>query len=159
MNTTTPGGNMAVTLHSSRFGVLEIPEEAVIEFPSGLIGLGGTRYALLARNDDSAFVWLHSLDDPDLAVPVTNPFRFFDGFEVELADEEAARIGLTEADDPTVYVTVRATDSLEGFSANLYAPILISSGRGHQVINQSADAPVRAPLFQRPAPGERVQAA
>jgi flagellar assembly factor FliW len=159
MNNTTPGGNMAVTLHSSRFGVLEIPEEAVIEFPSGLIGLGGTRYALLARNDDSAFVWLHSLDDPDLAVPVTNPFRFFDGFEVELADEEAARIGLTEADDPAVYVTVRATDSLEGFSANLYAPILISSGRGHQVINQSADAPVRAPLFQRPAPGERVQAA
>jgi flagellar assembly factor FliW len=159
MNTTTPGGNMAVTLHSSRFGVLEIPEEAVIEFPSGLIGLGGTRYALLARNDDSAFVWLHSLDDPDLAVPVTNPFRFFDRFEVELSDEEAARIGLTDDDDPTVYVTGRATDSLEGFSANLYAPILISSGRGHQVINQSADAPVRAPLFQRPAPGERVQAA
>ena len=104
-----------VTLHSSRFGVLEIPEEAVIEFPSGLIGLGGTRYALLARSDDSAFVWLHSLDDHELAVPVTNPFRFFDDFEVELSDEEAARIGLTEADDPTVYVTVRATDSLEDF--------------------------------------------
>jgi flagellar assembly factor FliW len=159
MNTTTPGGNMAVTLHSSRFGDLEIPDEAVIEFPNGLIGLGGTQYALLARDDDSAFVWLHSLDDPDLAVPVTNPFRFFDHFEIELADDEAARIGLTEADDPAVYVTVRATDSLEDFSANLYAPILISSGRGHQVINQSADAPVRAPLFERPATGERVQAA
>ncbi|HEX5901264.1 MAG TPA: flagellar assembly protein FliW [Solirubrobacteraceae bacterium] len=159
MNTTTPGGNMAVTLHSSRFGDLEIPDEAVIEFPNGLIGLGGTQYALLARDDDSAFVWLHSLDDPYLAVPVTNPYRFFDHFEVELADDEAARIGLTEADDPAVYVTVRATDSLEDFSANLYAPILISSGRGHQVINQSADAPVRAPLFERPATGERVQAA
>ena len=70
MNTTTPGGNMAVTLHSSRFGDLEIPDEAVIEFPYGLIGLGGTQYALLARDDDSAFVWLHSLDDPDLAVPL-----------------------------------------------------------------------------------------
>jgi flagellar assembly factor FliW len=150
---------MAVTLHSSRFGVLEIPDEAVIEFPSGLIGLGGTNYALLARNEDSAFVWLHSLDDPDLAVPVTNPFRFFTAFEVELSDEEAARIGLSETDDPAVYVTVRATDSLEDFSANLYAPILISGGRGHQVINQSADAPVRAPLFERPAKDERVQAA
>ena len=41
---------MAVTLQSSRFGALEIPDEAVIEFPSGLIGLGGKRYALLARN-------------------------------------------------------------------------------------------------------------
>jgi flagellar assembly factor FliW len=150
---------MAVTLHSSRFGALEIPDEAVIEFPSGLIGLGGTHYALLARNEDSAFVWLHSLDDPDLAVPVTNPFRFFTTFEVELSDDEAARIGLSETDDPAVYVTVRATDSLEDFSANLYAPILISGGRGHQVINQSADAPVRAPLFERPATDDRVQAA
>jgi flagellar assembly factor FliW len=150
---------MAVTLHSSRFGALEIPDEAVIEFPSGLIGLGGTRYALLARNEDSAFVWLHSLDDPDLAVPVTNPFRFFTTFEVELSDDEAARIGLSETDDPAVYVTVRATDSLKDFSANLYAPILISGGRGHQVINQSADAPVRAPLFERPATDDRVQAA
>ena len=149
---------MAVTLHSSRFGVLEIPDEAVIEFPSGLIGLGGTRYALLARNEDSAFVWLHSLDDPDLAVPVTNPFRFFAGFEVELSDDEAERIGLTDADDPAVYVTVRAADSLEDFSANLYAPILITGGRGHQVINQFADAPVRAPLFQRPATEEIVAA-
>jgi flagellar assembly factor FliW len=157
-NTTTPGGNMAVTLHSSRFGVLEIPDEAVIEFPSGLIGLGGTRYALLARNEDSAFVWLHSLDDPDLAIPVTNPFRFFTTFEVELDDDEAERIGITDADDTAVYVTVRAADALEDFSANLYAPILISGGRGHQVINQSADAPVRAPLFQRPATEEIVAA-
>ncbi len=149
---------MAVTLHSSRFGVLEIPGEAVIEFPSGLIGLGGTRYALLARNEDSAFVWLHSLDDPDLAVPVTNPFRFFASFEVELDDDEADRIGLSDDDDTAVYVTVRAADALEDFSANLYAPILISGGRGHQVINQSADAPVRAPLFQRPATEEIVAA-
>jgi flagellar assembly factor FliW len=159
MTNMTPGGNMAVTLHSTRFGVLEIPDEAVIEFPSGLIGLGGSRYALLARNEDSAFVWLHSLEDPDLAVPVTNPFRFFADFEVELSDDEAARIGLTEADDPSVYVTVRATESLEGFSANLYAPILISGGHGHQVINQSANAPVRAPLFERPAAEGQVQAA
>jgi flagellar assembly factor FliW len=153
-NPTTPGGKMAVMLQSSRFGVLEIPDEAVIEFPNGLIGLGGTHYALLARNEDSAFVWLHSTTDPDLAVPVTNPFRFFTEFEVELSDDEAERIGLTEADDPAVYVTVRAADSLEDFSANLYAPILISGGRGHQVINQSADSPVRAPLFTRPATEE-----
>ena len=149
---------MAVTLQSSRFGVLEIPDEAVIEFPSGLIGLGGTRYALLARNEDSAFVWLHSMDDPELAIPVTNPFRFFASFEVELDDVEADRIGISDDDDTAVYVTVRAADALEHFSVNLYAPILISGGRGHQVINQSDDAPVRAPLFQRPATEEIVAA-
>jgi flagellar assembly factor FliW len=138
---------MAVTVHSSRFGTLEVPHDAVVEFPNGLIGLAGTRYALLARSDDSAFLWLHSLDDADLAIPLTNPWRFFDSYEVELSDDEAERIGIAEADDTSVYVTVRAAATLEEFSANLRAPLLVAGGRGHQVINQSPDAPVRAPLF------------
>lgn len=138
---------MAVTLNSTRFGEVTIPEDAVIEFPHGLIGLGGNRYTLLARSDDAAFVWLHSLDDPALALPLTNPWRFFDSYEVEIADGEAERIGIDAGGDTAVYVTVRAAESLEDFSANLRAPILVSNGLGHQVINQAPDAPVRAPLF------------
>jgi flagellar assembly factor FliW len=138
---------MAVTVDSTRFGTLEVSEDALIEFPCGLIGLPSTRYALLARSEDAAFLWLHSMDDPDLAIPVTNPFRFFDTYEVELSDDEAARVGITEAGATSVYVTVRAAGTLEEFSANLRAPLLVTGGRGHQVINQSPDAPVRAPLF------------
>src|SRR3954470_21609104 len=136
-----------ITLESSRFGSLEIPHDAVVEFPNGLIGLGGHRYALLAREEDATFIWLHSLDDPDLALPLTTPWRFFAGFEVDLADDEAERLGVDDAGDTTVYVTVRAAETLEDFSANLRAPILITHGKGFQVINQAPDAPVRAPLF------------
>jgi flagellar assembly factor FliW len=138
---------MTVTLHSTRFGDLDIPAESVLEFPTGLIGLPGTQYALLARSTDSAFIWLHSLDDPELAIPVTNPWRFFSGYEVELSDDEAERLGIDEADHTSVYVTVRAAEELQDFCANLAAPILIAGKVGHQVINQAPDAPVRAPLF------------
>ena len=138
---------MAVTLQSSRFGELQIPAEAVLDFPSGLIGLGGRRFALLARSEESAFVWLHSMDDPDLAVPVTNPWRFFEGFEVELDDAEAQRIGIADPQDASVYVTVRSASALDDFCANLRAPILVVGNQGHQVINQAPHAPVRAPLF------------
>jgi flagellar assembly factor FliW len=138
---------MAVTLHSTRFGTIELPSEAVLEFPNGLIGLGGSRYALLAREEDSAFMWLHSLEDAELALPVTNPWRFFGSYEVELSDEESERIGVTDAEETSVYVIVRAAEALEDFCANLAAPILVAGHTGHQVINQSPDAPVRAPLF------------
>jgi flagellar assembly factor FliW len=142
------------TLASTRFGELEIPQDAVIEFPAGLIGLGGRRYALLAKTDDAAFAWLHSLDDPDVALPVTNPWRFFGDYEVELSDEEAERVGMSENDaaDASVYVTVRSGESPTDFCANLRAPIVIAGGRGHQVINQAQHAPVRAPLFDQPTP-------
>ena len=140
-----------ITLESTRFGTLEVPSDSIVEFPNGLIGLGGNRYALLARSEESTFVWLHSLEDPELALPLTNPWRFFSTYEVELSDDEADRIGVDETDDTAVYVTVRAAESLEDFSANLRAPILIAHGHGHQVINQAPDAPVRAPLFADPA--------
>ena len=49
--------------------------------------------------------------------------------------------------DVAVWVTVRAGAELADFYANLRAPILVADGKGHQVINEAADAPVRAPLF------------
>jgi flagellar assembly factor FliW len=133
-----------VTVESSRFGTLEIEAGAIIEFPTGLIGLGGRRWAVVSNDPESAFQWLHSLDDASLALPVTNPWAFFADYEVELSDADSERFG---DDDVAVWVTVRAGSELAHFSANLRAPIIVSKGQGHQVINEAANAPVRAPLF------------
>jgi flagellar assembly factor FliW len=148
---------MPVTIDSSRFGIIEIPEEGVIEFPRGLIGLAGTRYALVAKEEDSAFVWLHSIDDPSLALAVTNPFQFFPEYEVVLSDSETERLGLTD-EQADVFVTVRTAPELENFRCNLRAPILISAGKGHQVINEADEAPVRAPLFEALATADATAA-
>ena len=142
---------MPVTIESTRFGSIDIQDEAVIEFPNGLIGLTGKRYALVAREENGAFQWLHSLEDASLAIPVTNPFVFFGSYEVEISSAEADRIGINDPEQADVYVTVRAGEQLEDFRANLRAPILITAGRGYQVINEADDAPVRAPLFDQVA--------
>ena len=141
---------MTQPLKSTRFGDVELPDEAVVEFPSGLIGLRGHRYALLPHGPDGVFVWLQSMEDPDLALPITRPWGFFPGYEVELSDSEAERIGVTDPAQADVWVTVRAAEAAENFSANLRAPIIITGGRGFQVINEADDAPVRAPLFPQP---------
>ena len=137
----------AVTLRSTRFGELEVPAEAVIEFPNGLIGLGGSRYTLLARSDEAMFVWLHSVDDPAIAIPLTNPWKFFADYAVELSDSDQERIGIEDPAAAQVYVTVRAAEAIEDFTASLRAPILLVEGRGFQVINQAPDSPVRIPLL------------
>jgi flagellar assembly factor FliW len=137
---------MSITIESSRFGTIEIASEDVIEFPTGLIGLGGTRYALVAPSEDGTFCWLHSLEDASLALPVANPWHFFADYEVDLSDDASKGIS-SDPDAVAVWVTVRAGAELSDFYANLRAPILVAEGKGHQVINESADAPVRAPLF------------
>ena len=139
---------MPVNIESTRFGALEVPDESVLDFPNGLIGLGGTRYTLIAREESAPFLWLHSLDDASLAIPVTNPWYFFSSYEVEVSDAEAERIGVTDPSQADVYVTVRAGETIEDFRANLRAPILVAGGRGHQVINEASGTSVRAPLFE-----------
>ncbi len=134
-----------VTVESSRFGTLEIEADAIIEFPSGLIGLDSRRWTVVGEITDGPFQWLHSVDDPSLALPVTSPWAFFADYEVALSDDDTARVNA--AADTAVYVTIRAGAELADFSANLRAPIVISGGRGHQVINETTHAPVRAALF------------
>jgi flagellar assembly factor FliW len=137
---------MGVSFASSRFGTVEVEPDAVLDFPSGLIGLGGARYALLASGEEDAILWLHSLDDPDLAVPVADPSPFFPGYEVELADEEAARLGIDDPSAARVYVVVRVGPTAQECYANLKAPIVVAGQTGRQVLNE-ADAPLRAPLL------------
>jgi polyphosphate kinase len=68
----------------------------------------------------------------------------------------AAELWLDEQAD--VFVTVRTAPELENFRCNLRAPILISAGKGHQVINEADEAPVRAPLFEALATADATAA-
>jgi flagellar assembly factor FliW len=138
---------MPLTLNSSRFGTVEISADAVIEFPHGLIGVPGNRYVLLARGHAPSLTWLQSVDDPGFALPIADPHRFFDSYEIDLSEEESERIGVGSAEGSAVYVTVRHDGVRHEVTANLRAPLLVSDGRGYQVINQSPRAPLRAPLL------------
>jgi flagellar assembly factor FliW len=138
---------VSVTFQSIRFGAVEIQHEEVIEFPFGLIGLGGARYALIDRNPGTGFLWLHCVDDPALALPVVNPHQFFSTFSLEIAAEDRERTGIEDPAAGKLYVTVRATPDPLDITANLRAPLVIHEGRGYQVINTSSDASLQAPLF------------
>jgi flagellar assembly factor FliW len=143
---------MSVTFQSIRFGSVEIPQEDVIEFPLGLIGLGGLRYALIDRNPGTGFLWLHSVEDPALALPVVKPQQFFSTFALEIAPEDRERTGIQDMHGTDVYVTVRATPNPLDITANLRAPLVIREGHGYQVINVNEDAPLQAPLFELSTP-------
>lgn len=138
---------MSLTFESVRFGTVEIPQDDAIEFPLGLIGLGGQRYTLIDRNPGTGFFWLHSLEDPALALPVVDPRRFFSAFELELSEEDREQTGVEQPAEGELWVTVRATPDPLDITVNLRAPLIISGGRGHQVINRAEEAPLQAPLF------------
>lgn len=143
---------MTVSFESVRFGTVEAAEEDVFEFPDGLVGLGGSRYALIDRNPGTGFLWLHAVGDPALALPVVDPSQFFSDFTLEVTEEDRQKIGIEDLQTARLYVTVRATPNPLDITANLRAPLLFHGGRGFQVINTVEGAPLQAPLFELATP-------
>src|ERR1051326_3005354 len=107
---------------STRFGTLEVRDDALLQFPDGLIGLPGTGWALIARREGSPFMWLHSTEHAELALPVTNPWLFFPEYEVKVSDADAQRLELAGAEDAFILCVVRATASPGDTTINLASP-------------------------------------
>ena len=114
-------------IESTRFGTIEIRDDAVLTFPDGLPGLPGQRWAFVAKSDDSPFYWLHSVEDADTAVPVTSPWLFFSNYEVRVPDDEAQSLGLDDPADAWIVCVVRASESIADFSINLACPLIINT--------------------------------
>jgi flagellar assembly factor FliW len=134
---------------STRFGDIEIRDDAVIEFPDGLPGLNGKRWAFVAASDDSPFFWFHSVDDGGLALPVTSPWLFVGDYEVRVSEEDARRLGLDDPSDAYIVCVVRASEEISDFTINLAGPLVINANArvGRQVMNAVGGYSVRHPLF------------
>jgi flagellar assembly factor FliW len=131
-------------LEVPRFLAREAAEPSIIEFPHGLIGLRGTRYAI--RESDSPFSLLANIDDPALSMQVTNPFRFIETYAIELSDQEGARLPTRDLEEASTYATVRHDSELGRLVLNLRAPIVIVGRCGYQVINEAPGALLRATI-------------
>jgi len=138
---------VAADFESLRFGTLTVEPADVLEFPRGLIGLGGHHYTLLDRNPGTGFLWLHSLDDPAIALPVIDPRRFFHNFALQLGEEELERIGAEDLGEAQLYVTVRTAPDPADVVVNLRAPIVVWERRAHQVLNTAPGADLQVRLF------------
>ena len=133
-------------MQTSRFGLVEIEAEDILLFPSGLIGYEDKRHwVLLADADNEAVGWLQSIADPELALAVVSPRRFFAGHSIRVTTAELAPLLLAADDQP--YVLSIVSKESDGLAANLKAPIVINLDRhlGRQVVVND-DQPLRKPL-------------
>jgi len=120
-----------------RFGELDIPEENIIEFPKGLIGFEQfKKYVLLEREDSDPFVWLQSLEAPNLAFVVINPVIFFKNYKIEIHYKELEDIAVRSLDRIEVYSVVTIPEDIMKMSINLLGPLVINldNNRAKQLV-------------------------
>ncbi len=134
------------------FGEIEIEEDKIIHFPSGIIGFPNlTDFALVHDEEKGigAIHWLQSVQEAAFAMPVMDPLVVNPAYNPEVDDELLKPIGTLLPDDILVMVTVTVPSDLTKMSVNLRGPIIVNAAekKACQVIIDGEGYDVKYPIY------------
>ncbi len=119
------------------FGEIEIEDEKILTFPSGLIGMKRlTRFIILDTDIEEPFRWLQSLDDEEISFLSIEPRVFRPDYRVIVHKEELAQLGINKSTEVLVLCIVTLYKEPKILMANLQGPLVINAENriGKQVI-------------------------
>ncbi len=116
-------------LNTKHFGEIELKEEGILLFEEGLPGFDQIKKFIIidSMEEDSPFKWLQSIDEPQLAFAVVNPFIFKEDYDFILSDDTVDKLGILQESDVAVYSIIVVPKDLEKISMNLKAPIVVNT--------------------------------
>ena len=138
-----------VTVESKLLGTLSVPGEQTFTFEGGIFGFPEAReFALLATEREGMF-WLQSLDFEALTFLLVDPFRFVEGYSVDLGPLELS--GLLPQDASEILLLSIITlpkEPEEPATVNLQGPLALNLARrrGKQVVIQDSPYGIRYPV-------------
>ena len=114
-----------MNLETTRFGNVEIDDDRVINFSSGLLGFSSySKFVLLQPDEQGVFFWLQSTEAPDLAFVVTDPALWITDYQANIRKDQMQELGMNELADAQVLVIVNKRD--DSITSNLQGPLVIN---------------------------------
>jgi flagellar assembly factor FliW len=117
-----------LTIDSAKLGPIQVPEDQIITFDSGLLGLNSARrYALLSRPGPTPFYLLQGVDRPDVSLLLAKPASLVDDFHMGRLNSAMGELKARTPDDLQIFVTLTIPAGRpQEATANLVSPILIN---------------------------------
>lgn len=141
-----------ITLNTAKFGEIEIEKNSIFTFILPIIGFNDLKeYALIDLKPDSPFKWLQSIEEPELAFPVTLCSFFGINYQFDIPDKEAQDLEIESGDDVFVCNIVNIPSSNpQGATINMLAPIVVNivNKKAMQIVLKNTEFEVRHKLFE-----------
>lgn len=135
-----------IKVKSARFGDVEINENQIITFPSGIAGFDMLKsWCLLHLEDAPDYNWLQSLEEPGIALLLADPDQLFQGYVADVREEQVSDLNIPSEESfvPSLVmrVVLKWDEDKRRFYANLRAPLIfnLDNRLAVQVILQKAD--------------------
>ena len=133
-------------IKTTRFGVLEVSEAALITLPSGLIGLKDvTRFAVVERDQAGWFQWWQAVDQASTAFITLDPRRIVPDYDLSGAEEDLKAVEAEAASKRMIATLVSLPENrLDAMTVNLLAPIVVNrrTREGRQIVLPNERYPV-----------------
>lgn len=125
-------------IQTSRFGELEVAEDTLLTFPSGLVGFPAVQqFVVLDVAEDCLYQWFQSINEPDLAFVIIDVHVLDKEFQAEISDEGLAELNIIQTDPVLIMAVVTIpSEKPEQATANLRAPLVVNlrTRKGKQLI-------------------------
>jgi flagellar assembly factor FliW len=149
MNLAAVATSPRMIVHSDLLGPIDVGEEDFITFPAGLFGFPECRDFVLVPAARDGMYWLQSTDHGTLAFLLADPFRYFDGYVVDLSASDRSELRVTSPTDVVILAIVtlpRDGDALP--TANLQGPLAINLElrRAKQLALAESRFEIRSPI-------------
>ena len=106
-------------------GLIDVDERQKVSFPQGLFGFEQYNDYVLLDAEQEPFFWLQSTNEKSIAFILINPFLFRPDYEINVAGDELADLGINTPDQAIVFSIVTIPE--EGpVTANLKGPLIIN---------------------------------
>ena len=136
------------------FGEIEIDDEKVIHFESGIMGFDEYKDFTLLYDSEAEkrpfFSWLQCVTEKGLAFPVVNPLNVIKDYDPVV--EEALLEPLGELKDEDIVLLVFATipKDIKETSVNMKAPIIVNAANGKaiQVILEKGNYSIKHKIIE-----------
>jgi len=139
-------------VNTKNFGEIEIADDKIICFPSGIIGFPDlTDFALIHDEEKGVggIHWMQSMQEPAFAMPVMDPLVVKPDYNPVVDDEILKPIGELDPEETLVLVTVTVPSDITKMSINLKGPIVINAvqKKACQVIIDGDEYQVKYPIY------------
>ncbi len=133
----------AIIMETRNFGPITVRDDQIISFNPGLLGFSQYhRYVLIEHLQESPFIWLQCVDNPNLAFVVIDPAYVVPQYQPGNLSEVMKELAADSPQDlKTLVILTIPPGQPEEMTANLMGPLVINlrNRRGKQLVVESPE--------------------
>lgn len=139
------------TVATSRFGDMPVDPDKIITMTAPLLGFPAAKqFVLRPHGQDSPFLWLQALNDPQLAFVVIPAAFLFPGYRPVIGENIRRELeAASEEELETLLILTIPAANPQQMTANLLGPLMVNSGKrlARQVLQDPAAYDSCWPVF------------